>query len=67
MADQIALDLQLPARSYIRRRGEADRVYDAVIALRRRGFAVYRVSDCQHAVDGRLVTTGELIRLSERV
>lgn len=60
---QITFDLALPPRRYIRRqRSNDDQVYAAVCRLRRGGHEVYRVSDAQHAVDGALLTTAELIR-----
>ncbi|MFZ2872771.1 hypothetical protein [Zavarzinia sp.] len=63
---QIAFDLALPPRRYIRRqRGGDDQVYAAVCRLRQDGHEVYRVSDAQHIVDGALLTTAELIRKSK--
>ncbi|PWR17661.1 hypothetical protein [Zavarzinia aquatilis] len=64
--NQIAFDLALPPRRYIRRQRAADdQVYAAVCRLRRGGHEVHRVSDAQHCVDGALLTTAELIRKAQ--
>lgn len=63
---QLPLDLGVPPRTARRRpvqaRPEEDDVYDAVSALRAAGRAVYR-SGALHRVDGKLLTTAQLLRL----
>lgn len=52
-----------PARASRRPRISAERVYAAVVWLRAAGHRVNRVSADQHRVDGRLVSTRELVLL----
>lgn len=40
-------------------------VYAAVLALRRRGHAVYSVAERQHKVDGRIVSTEMLKAMAD--
>lgn len=45
-------------------RAKTDRIYDAICALRGRGIVVHRRGRKQHAVQGRLLTHEELVRLA---
>lgn len=63
---QLPLDLGLPPRTARRRPAPTQReepgVYQAVEALRAAGMRVYR-NGALHQVDGKLLTTAELMRL----
>ena len=59
----LPLDLTQP----IRGTQVSPHVHDAAIALRKRGHAVYSIAERQHKVDGRIVSTAQLLELAEAV
>lgn len=48
-------------------RGETLSVYDAVVFLRKHGFHVFRISNRQNSIDGKMRSTPQLLHLAAKL